>query len=227
MNPKATNSHVEAASGRFPNLAIAAAFCVAALLAGCGEEAPRLTSHLRSPADLARVHRVALFTLADEAAQPDVAAGMTDALYRALQERQLFHVELLRRGHPAEEMLRKGAQGPYSMDELAEIRDALQCDAVLLGSVTVFQPYPRMQLGLVLRLVDLKNASPVWSVDLVWDTRDKTVQAAIRRYFDARVGRKYEPLDWQYGLMSPDVFERFVAWEVARTLPDGGAPERR
>jgi hypothetical protein len=207
---------------------LAAALCAATLFAmGCEEEAPRLTSNLRSPADLARVHRVALLTLADDAAQPDVAAGMTDALYRALQERQLFHVELLRTGHPAEALLRKGAQGPYTLDEMAEIRSALQCDAVLLGSVTVFQPYPRMQIGLVLRLLDLKNASPVWSVDLVWDTRDKTVQAAIRRYFDARVGRKYEPLDWQYGLMSPDVFERFVAWEVTRTLPDGGAPPRK
>jgi hypothetical protein len=200
------------------------AACAAALLAaGCGEEPgpPRLNFHLRSRAELERVRRVVLMNLSDEAAQPDIAAGMTGALYRALQDRRLFHVELLRGGHPAESLLQKGPQGPYSLEELADIRDALQCDAVLVGSLTAFQPYPRMQIGLVLRLLDLRSAKAVWSVDLVWDARDKDVQAALRRYFRDYVGREYQPLDWQIGTISPDAFEKFVAHEVVRTLPDG------
>jgi hypothetical protein len=244
VNPSATDRPrgAEAGSGRLPHslpgreersgaaiairrvraAAALRAACAAALLAaGCGEPAPRMNVRLGSPAELNRLRRVVLVNLSDEAAQPDVAAGMTEALYRALQDRGIFQVERLRGGHPVESLLQKGRQGPFALADLEEIRQLLHCDAVLLGSLTAFQPYPRMQIGLVLRLLDLRSAKTVWSVDLVWDARDKDVQAALRRSLRDRVGREYEPLDWQIGTISPDVFEKFVAHEVVRTLPEG------
>jgi hypothetical protein len=206
---------------------MALAATLAMFAGGCEKPQPRLTCHVASRAELSRLGRVVLVNLQDEAAQPEIAAQMTDALYRALQDRQIFHMETLRPEQPPVPLLRKGCQGPYTLEEVAELRETLQADAVLLGSVTSFQQHPRMQVGLVLRLVDLKNATTPWSVDLVWDTRDKTVQAALERYFKAHVAQEYKPLGWQIGTVSPDVFLKFVAYEVSCTLPDGGAARGR
>jgi len=199
-------------------------------LGGCGERpAPKIASYLSSPAHLLKFRRVAFVQLRDEAAHPTIARDMTEALFRALQERRLFHVEVVRRTDPACSLLPDRLEGRYTLAELAQIRKALRCDAVLFGTVNTFQPYPRMQIGLYLRLLDLKHGRLVWSVDHIWDTRDESTERRVQVYFQEQMRQGYDPVDWHFVTMSPSAFGKFVAYEIADTLPSGlpSAPRGR
>jgi hypothetical protein len=83
-----------------------------------------------------------------------------------------------------------------------------------------FRPHPRMQMGLSLRLLDLKRGQLAWAVDHVWDTTDKAVEKRIERYFNDQIRSGYEPMDSRLIMISPKAFEKFIAYEVAETLPD-------
>jgi len=174
---------------------------------------------LPSPKRVMRINRVVFITLENRKCTPQIAEGMTDALVRAIRGRKLFRVDVLGATDPACRDLPLSQREPYSMKELNDMRSALKCDAVLLGEVNHFQTYPRMRIGIYLRLLDLKNGMFTWGVDHVWDTTDKRTEDRIRRFFDSEMRSGYEPAQWRLGLMSPKIFQKFIAYEVANTLP--------
>lgn len=209
-----------------PRLAILPAVLLGGLwaLGGCGEPArPAVCSYLSSPADLHRIGRVVFVELADESAHPKVAQDLSEDLFRALQDRRLFRVELVQAADPrVAGPLR--SDGRLTLKEMKQWRDSLDCDAVLLGEISSFQQYPCMQVGLRLSLLDLKNGKAVWSIDNVWDTRDRDVERRIREFFEERMAHNYEPVNWQIGTVSASAFAKFVAYEVADTLPTRPCP---
>jgi len=174
---------------------------------------------LPSPKRVMRMNRVVFITLENRKGTPQIAEGMTEALAGAIQGRKLFHIDVVPATASACEDLPLSQREPYSMKELNNMRSALKCDAVLLGSVSQFHTYPRMQIGIYLRLLDLKNGTLAWGVDHIWDTTDKQTEDRIRRFFDSRMRSGYAPAQWRLGLISPKVFQKFIAYEVARTLP--------
>lgn len=212
---------------RTASLALAAA--AAGMLAGCGprggEPKWRVNHFLSSPADLRRVGRIVFVELTPEpTCPPEVAWQTTQAVYKALQHKSLFHVDLVRQADPICHELPIGRVEAFSVAELAKIRQALRCDAVLFGRVSHFKPFPAMQMGLYLKLLYLKEARAIWAVDHVWDTTDQDTEWRIRRYFAREIRSGYDPLGWELILKSPRAFERYVAYELAETLPAGYVP---
>lgn len=196
-------------------------------LAGChnAPPPPKVTSYLTSAVDLQSIGRIVMVEIEDETANPQVARDMTEALFRSMQERRLFHVDVVHPTDPHYPATTAPAVGRrWSLQELQQLRQGLGCDAVLFGAINTFQPYPRMQIGLYLRLVDLKDGRLIWAVDHVWDTRDKAIELRIRNYFKNNLAREYEPADWEMGSISPGLFEKFVAWEIAETMPSRFRP---
>jgi hypothetical protein len=190
-----------------------------AALWGCAHPVcPAVCSYLSSPAELQHINRVVFLELADQAAQPNVARDVADDVLRALQERRLFRVEPLRETDPRCSAVPVRPDGRFTLVEMKQLREGLECDAVLVGAMTSFQQYPRMQIGLRLTLLDLKAGKVVWSLDNVWDTRDLDVERRIREFFGDRMAHQYEPVDWQIGTVSASAFSKFVAYEVAGTL---------
>ncbi len=202
---------------------LTAAVMLIASLAGCAkpQEPVAVIACFVKPAEISRVGRVAFIELSDEVSQPDVARDTTESLFRAMQGRRLFHVEMYRATDPQCAALPADKFGAYTLKELSEIRQSLGCDAVLLGRINTFQPYPRMQIGVYLRMLDLKDGSTIWSVDHVWDARDKKTEGRIKEFFEHQLSRDYEPVNWQLGTISPSLFEKFIAFEAANTLPGG------
>ena len=202
---------------RPPNSAIALA---ALLLAGCaGEPENRLGYYTAPRRDLVRVRCVAMLPLANESDHPGTELGLSEELFRAVQACRLFHVRPLEPDGPAAEALPPVGSRPLALQDLARLRQALGTDAVLAGAVTRWQPYPRMQTGLYLRLVDLRSGEVLWAVDHVWDATDEHTQRRIRRFFDRRMGAGSDPFGWELGTVSPRAFQKFVAYEVVETLP--------
>ena len=74
-------------------------------------------------------------------------------------------------------------------------------------------------------MVDLRDSRVLWAVDHVWDATDQETQRRIAHYFTEHKGEGYDPLNWQLTTVSPAVFQQFIAFEVASTLPDRSRPK--
>jgi hypothetical protein len=195
----------------------------AALAAGChGPERPEpspVPAYIDTAALQAKTRRVLLVPLANEASGSTASAGMTAALLESLQGRRLFQLTLETPsvGPDGNPLINGGRT--LSLKDLAQIRRQTDCDAILLGAITSFSPYPNLKIGLYLRLVDMRDSRILWSVQQIWDSSDKTTQDRIEQYFHSKLGDSYDPIRWRLATVSPAKFEEFVAYEVARTLP--------
>lgn len=202
---------------------------LAALAGSCdaGYIAPNIYHEIPSPQKLRGLRRVVLIQFKDETGQPRVAEDLTDALAQALQECGLFRVDIISRNSSQLDGLPIDKLEPFTISELSKIAAQLRCDAVLIGRVKQFQPFPRMQISVLLRLIDLRDGQLVWGVDEKWNSTDLVVEKRIKWYFGNRMRSGYEPATWELVTRSPMQFCRFVAFEIGGTLPMGygrGAP---
>lgn len=195
------------------------------LAPGCWRTNPpavKIGHYLRSPASVRRLNRVVFVALRPQAGTDRIANGMTEALASQIREKGLFHIDVIGNDDPACQDLPLTSRQAFTMKELAQMRDALQCDAVLIGTVNYFRPYPRMQIGIYVRLLDLRNGQLVWGIDQVWDTTDQLTRQRAKRYFSDKKGFSYIHAYHDLSMMSPRTFEEFIAYEAAGTLPDPG-----
>jgi hypothetical protein len=189
--------------------------------AGCQEprEPSTICYCLPHPEDLGQIHRVAFVGLTGQDAWPGVAEDTTVALAQAIAARRLFRLEVVPADDPRCRALALDGASAFTMQGLRDMQVAFQCDAVLVGQIRDFRPHPRTQLGLYLRLIDVKNGRLVWGIDHAWDSTDKHTEESIKRFFADNMRSGYEPMNWQLAIISPKFFEKFVAFEVADTLP--------
>ncbi|HIJ67095.1 MAG TPA: hypothetical protein HPP87_10650 [Planctomycetes bacterium] len=175
--------------------------------------------YINPNADFSTVGKTVIFEFDNLSTRPDLSIDLTQALTEAVQKRHLFSVSALYRADPAWRMLDLNGGSTYSLDELSVIRKQAKADAVLFGRITQHHPYPHLLVGLHLKLVDLRNAKLLWATEQVWDSTDKSVERRMRHYFNSRMRAGYQPLDWEILITSPRAFNKFVAAEVAHTLP--------
>ena len=192
----------------------------------CAPEAPpaNIGHYVSSRRDVLRAHQVVLVELVCDDNYPEIGEGMTQALFEAIQERRLFQVAVLGKADPRYAELVLPVRRPCQLKELLAMRKSLGCHAVLLGSISQFQPYPRMKIGLYLRLMDLRRGKLLWAVDHTWDTTNRDTELRMRDFFTESMRSGYDPVHWRIGMMSPRAFEKFVAHEAAGTLPPRTPP---
>jgi hypothetical protein len=187
--------------------------------------------YLNPNKDLSTVGRAALVELDNNSDYPQISTDVTEALFRALQKKQLFGLTFVRRTDPAWRSLQPDvssdsqtknraleAPSKYTLDQLVATHKALKCDAILIGTITQFRPYPHMAIGLRLKLVDLRDGQLLWAFEQIWDTADKTTEDRIKSYFQYQIRSGFEPLREQLVAVSPLEFIKFVTYEVAATL---------
>ena len=194
----------------------------AIVLAGCSiYEVPRQAAnyyYLDSDKDLASIGRVAIIELTNESSYPQISSEVTEVLFHSFQKRQLFGLSIVYLNDPAWRSLQLDVNSTYTLEQLLAIRKALKCDAVLVGTVTGYQPFPHMSIGLNLKLIDLRDGQLIWALEQVWDTADKTTEFNIKRYFEKQLRSDFAPLHERLMSLSPIEFIKFVAYEVAETL---------
>jgi len=169
-------------------------------------------------ADFAGIGRVVVFELGNESPHVDIGPYLTDAVTQAFGKRHLFTLRSIGPGDPDWHNMQMAGNHVYSIEEVAVMREKLAADAVVCGSILHYQPYPNLLTGLHIRIIDLRSGKTVWAMEQVWDSSDKTVELRMKRYF-TEMRNGYEPLNWQVFLISPRAFDKFVADEIARTLP--------
>lgn len=193
------------------------------LLSGCvrymtPEAAPH-HFYLNPEKDLHKIGRVALIELTNNSTVHQISTNVTEALFQEIQKRQIFGLTKVMQDNPSWRGLQLNVDMNYSYEELAQIQKTLKCDAVLTGTITGFEPYPHMSIGLRLRLIDLSDGRLIWAMEQVWDTTDKATQDRIEAYFSPQwlLGND-ENLNGQLGVISSLKFFKFVAYEITETL---------
>jgi len=195
---------------------------LAVLLSGCityyKASAPADYYYLNPNKSLTTVGRVAIVELGNDSSYPKISTDVTEKLYQALQKKQIFGLTVVRQNDPSWRSLQLDLDSKYTLEQLLAIRETLKCDAVLLGTITEFRPYPRMTIGLRLKLIDLRDGQLLWALEQIWDSADKTTEYRIKNYFRSQKRSIYAPLHEQLAAVSPIEFIKFVSYEVAETL---------
>jgi len=176
--------------------------------------------YLNPDKDLSAIGRVAIVELDNGSGYPPISIDVTEALFQALQKKQVFGLSIVRQSDPLWRSLQFDIDSAYTLEQLFAIRKTLKlkCDAVLIGTITGYQPYPHMAMGLRLKLVDLRDGQLLWALEQVWDTADRTTEYRIRHYYRGQMRSGAAPLNEQLISVSSLKFFKFVAYEVAETL---------
>ncbi|MDT8300002.1 MAG: hypothetical protein RQ760_00870 [Sedimentisphaerales bacterium] len=198
-------------------------FLLAVLLSGCvtyySGSAPAADYYYINPdKSLSTIGRVAIIELDNNSSYPAVSNDVSEKLYQALQKKQVFGLTVVRQSDSLWRSLQLDLNSQYTLDQILEIRETLKCDAVLLGTITEFRPYPHMIIGLRLKLLDLRDGQLLWGLEQVWDSADKTTQYRIKDYFRYHKRSGYAPMQEQLASVSSLEFIKFVSYEVAETF---------
>ena len=192
------------------------------LLSGCGFNTtykPVANYYYLNPnKDLSTIGRTALVELANDSSFPQTGTDVTEALFQALQKKHFFGLTVVRQNNPAWRNLQLDMNTAYTLEQLSAIRTALKCDAVLKGTVTVFEPFPHMIIGLRLELIDLADGELLWALEQIWDTTDKITEDRIKNYYKRHDFLGTATLREKLGPVSSLKFIKFVAYETAKTL---------
>jgi len=200
-------------------------FCIL-LLAGCQlyrtSKPTGDYSYLNPDKGLSTIGRVAIVELDNDSGFPQISADVTEALFLALQKKQIFGLTSIHQGDPAWRSLELDLDAMYTLEQLLAMRKTLKCDAVLVGTVTQYKPYPHLAIGLRIKLLDLKDGQLLWALEQVWDSVDKTTERRIKNYFQHEIRYGSVSLREQLTVVSPLEFIKFVAYEVAETFQPKG-----
>lgn len=168
--------------------------------------------------DLSHVGRVALVELENKSNYPQISTDATEAIFLALQKKQIFGLTVVRQDDPEIRKLQLDSADTYTLTQLFAVRKTLQCNAVLAGTITEYRPYPHMTLGLHLRLLDLRDGKLLWALEQVWDSADRTTEARIKKYLEHEMRSNLAQLPEQLVAVSSLRFMKFVGYEVAETF---------
>jgi len=195
---------------------------LAVVISGCrthSASAPVSDYYYLNPnSKLFTVGRVAIVELDNDSSYPQVSADVTQALYQALQKRQVFGLTIIRQHDPSWRSLQLDRDSSYTLEQLLEIREALRCDGLLLGTVTEYKPFPHMAMGLRMKLLDLRDGQLQWALEQVWDSADRTTEKRIKNYFKSEKRSGFAPLHEKLAAVSPIEFIKFISYEVAGTF---------
>lgn len=170
------------------------------------------------------VRRVAVLPATGSGDHPDVDAGRELLEPVIADELGRTHKFELVRVSPAKLRALTGrsswnAETALPAGLLKQLRDEMECDAVLFTRLTQFRAYPPLAVGLSLKLVEVDKAEYVWAVDEVFDANEPGVANDARRFQRARDQLPWQLADSRSILHSPTGFGRYAANSVFGTLP--------
>ncbi len=191
------------------------------LLCGCESSSNGLTAdsyYLNVDEDLRELGRVTLVELDNTSSYPEISRDVTRALFLELQKKQVFSIATVGRDDPAWQALQENLDSLQAMQTLLLIREKFKSNGLLVGTITEYRSYPRLAVGLRLKLIDLTDGQLLWGVEQVWDSTDRNVQKRVGAYYRKDRRSDASPLPEELVAVSPLEFIRFAAYEIAQTL---------
>jgi TolB-like protein len=171
------------------------------------------------------VNRVMLVEPVNQSTNPQISVDLTNSIARALERKNLFGQMVIYRKDP----MFKKYQLEFEkspLETLKQVRKDLGYDAILTGTIRDYQSYPRLAVSMRLRLVDLNDGELLWAMEQVWDSTDMELAKRMRGFFKTEMTDEFQPLNWRMGLISPNIFNKFVSYEVGETIASAWGPNQ-
>ncbi|MBW8001553.1 MAG: hypothetical protein FVQ80_05975 [Planctomycetes bacterium] len=176
--------------------------------------------YINSEKNFSKIGKVVIVELDNMSAYPQISTDVTKSLFQAVQKMQAFSLEVIAKNDPKWKSLQlKSSNDKYDINQLYAIRKTLKCDAIIVGTITNYSPYPHMSIGIRLKLIDLADGKLLWAVEQVWDTADNNTEYRIKKYFKRKMRPDSAALE-EHKLInvSPIKFVKFITYEIAETL---------
>jgi len=204
-------------------LCITAMVFLLVYLSGCNvyNETPpgSYTQYYSNPSKkLGNIGRIAIVELKNNSSYPAISEDVSKSLFQTLQKKQAFGLTVVHQNDSQWRSLQVDLDSAYTLEQLVSVEKTLKCDAILTGTVTEYQPYPHMIMGLQLKMVDLKDGQLIWALEQIWDSADKTTEYRIKNYFKCHIRSGFAPLREDLVSVSPLTFIDFVCYEVGETI---------
>ncbi len=167
------------------------------------------------------IGKVALFEPVDATCSQDLSTVFMQILAKELRKLHTFSVMPVHETDPYWCNFEKTVNGDYDVEVLNAIRNAYGVNAVIFGEITQYESFPKLNIGLRLRMLDLRTGKILWGVENVWDTNDLSMQRKMCEYYKTHLKNGFEPLGPELLEVSPRAFGKFVATEIAATIPQG------
>lgn len=162
--------------------------------------------------------RIAIVELQNDSSYPQMSSNITEALFQSLQKKQVFGLTIVRQRDALWKSLQLAPDTTYTLEQMAAVRQTLKCDGVLIGTITEFEPYPHMAVGLRLKLIDLTSGELLWAIEQVWNSSDKVTERRIRKYLNETRSSLANNSNESITAISPLEFIKYISYEVAQTL---------
>ena len=178
---------------------------------------PSSNSYYRNPAkNISSLGKVALIELQNNSPYPQISEDVTEMVFQQMQKKQVFGLKTVQADSPEWKNLQIPPEGPENISQLAAIRKTLNCNAIIIGTVTEYQPYPHLSIGLRLKMIDLTDGQLIWGFEQIWDSADKSTQQKITKYLKQQKKGQSQNLDQQLISLSSIEFLKFVTYEMTR-----------
>ncbi len=185
---------------------------------------PPFTQYTNNEFDWNRVQRVLVMPLANRSQYPRVAESLQQALVTELQRTGRFETVAAPfdvQGPKAADVF---ATGRFDEVEVLNLSRRFQAQAIVFGRITQFHPYEPPRLGMSLMMVSPAEASVIASIDGMWDARDIPTRERGESYFDRTQTWPHSMFEKDLVRSSPRVFQRFVAYQVAKSIANTTMP---
>jgi hypothetical protein len=174
--------------------------------------------YLNPDADMSSVGKVVLVQLKNNSVYPQISMDVTRALFEEVQKKQLFSLRVVPENDPDWRSLGLDIDSISEPTQLFLAAKTLRCDAIMVGDITEYIPYPHMVLGLRLKMIRCIDGQLLWAFEQVWDTADKKTEYRIKKYLSHQTRTGSETLGEQLVTVSSIKFVKFIAYEVALTF---------
>lgn len=178
---------------------------------------PSANRYYRNPSkNITTLGRVALIELENNSAYPEISEDVTEMIFHQMQKEQVFGMTIIGSEDREWKNLQIPVEGPKNIKELAAIRETFNCNALLTGTVTEYEPYPHLCIGLRVKMIDLTDGKLIWGFEQIWDSADKNVQKRIKNYFRQHKKGQSQNLDEQLIALSSIEFLKFATYEMTQ-----------
>ncbi len=171
--------------------------------------------YLNPDADMSTVGKVVLIQLRNNSVYPQISTDVTRALYEEIQKKQFFSLRVIPEDDPDWRSLNLDVDSISQPTQLFLAAKTLRCDAIMVGDITEYTPYPHLVLGLRLKMIRCNDSRLLWAFEQVWDAADKKTEYRIKKYLNKQTCTGTEVLGQQLVTVSSIKFVKFVAYEVA------------
>ena len=167
------------------------------LLGGCHVlkkpvEQPPIQAYIDRTADFSSIGKIAILELENQSvSSPDLGKVLTQSLADNLGKKQLFSVRTIYRTDPEWKALNLDQAVSLSSQAMAQIQNQSKINAILIGTISRYQTYPRLSAAMQFKLLDLRSGKLLWAMENVWDSTDKNTEERIKLFFETQMRTGY------------------------------------